>query len=287
MGRLATAVVLAGRGRRAPRARPALEMARRVGDKQALADAVAASYVVGWRPDSLDQRLATARELAHVATEMGDAALEALARNLIVTNLRQRGEIDGAERELAALNRPIGTAPTALAQMGRGRSASQARTPRGTARGLRGARARGTCTWSGRAGRDRDAGIRGTEAVAARRAGPARRTRRCRPRLRRALLPDLRLARALAWVYELDRRRDARRELEGLARDGFADLPRDWRWLGSIASLSEVVDFLDDARRAELLYELLLPFADRCVAVENSFCLARRLKRETEAAASA
>jgi hypothetical protein len=32
---------------------------------------------------------------------------------------------------------------------------------------------------------------------------------------------------------------------------------------------------------------LLLPFADRCVAVENSFCMARRLKRETEAAASA
>jgi hypothetical protein len=108
-------------------------MAGRVGGKQALADAVAASYVVGWRLDSLDQRLATARELAHVATEMGDAALEALARNLIVTNLLQRGEIDGAERELAALNRPIGTAPTALAQMGRGRSASQARTRRGTA----------------------------------------------------------------------------------------------------------------------------------------------------------
>jgi tetratricopeptide (TPR) repeat protein len=79
---------------------------------------------------------------------------------------------------------------------------------------------------------------------------------------------------ALAFVYaELDRRRDARRELETLARNDFADLPRDFVWMLSIAILSEVVAFLDDARRAEPLYQLLLPYADRCLVVDGPVCL--------------
>jgi tetratricopeptide (TPR) repeat protein len=78
---------------------------------------------------------------------------------------------------------------------------------------------------------------------------------------------------ALAYVYaELDRRADARRELDALASDDFTDLPRDWVWLVSIAFLSEVAAHLDDTHRAELLYELLLPYADRCVVVDAPFC---------------
>jgi len=80
-------------------------MVRGVGDKQALADALAASYMVAPRPVGLDDRLATTTELAQVATEVGDGALEALARDWIVTNLLERAEIDGAECELAALDR--------------------------------------------------------------------------------------------------------------------------------------------------------------------------------------
>jgi hypothetical protein len=41
----------------------------------------------------------------------------------------------------------------------------------------------------------------------------------------------------------------------------------------SIAILSEVVAFLDDARRAELLYQLLVPFAHRWVLAGVPFCL--------------
>ena len=52
---------------------------------------------------------------------------------------------------------------------------------------------------------------------------------------------------ALAYAYaELDRRLDARRELDVLARTDFSDLPRDWLWLVSITHLSEVVAYLDD-----------------------------------------
>jgi hypothetical protein len=79
---------------------------------------------------------------------------------------------------------------------------------------------------------------------------------------------------ALAWTFaELDSRPDARQELDALARNDFRDLPRDWLWLISIAILGEVAAYLDDARRAKLLYEPLLPYADRCVVVDAAFCL--------------
>jgi hypothetical protein len=196
MGRLATALFYAGRGRRAPGlARPALEMARRVGDKQAVADVLAASYVVAWRPDSLDERLATATELARVATEVGDAALEALARDWNVANLLELGKIDAAERELATLNR--------LAE------AVQQRLPRWVAATARAGHAHlegrledyqalaHEALALGLEGQDEIAPRQvfgGTNVPPAPRAGPARRTRRPGPRRRRALPRAPRLA---------------------------------------------------------------------------------------------
>jgi tetratricopeptide (TPR) repeat protein len=275
MGRLATALFYAGRGRAPRLARPALEMARQVGDKQALADVLAASYVVAWRPDSLDERLATATELAHLATEVGDAALEALARDWNIANLLELGNIDAAERELATLNR--------LAE------AVQQRFPRWIAATARAGHAH-------LEGRLEDYEALAHEALALGlegqdEAGPTQAfgaqmffLRREQGRLGELVdavhdvaerYPELPVWRcALASVYaELDRRRDARRELEGLARKDFADLPRDTLWLLGIAALSEVVAFLDDARRAELLYQLILPFADRCVVVDATICM--------------
>ena len=78
---------------------------------------------------------------------------------------------------------------------------------------------------------------------------------------------------ALAQLYaKLDRRAQARQELDALARADFGDLPRDTNWLVSLAMLCETVVFLDDAPRARLLYELLLPYADRCVVIFALLC---------------
>jgi tetratricopeptide (TPR) repeat protein len=274
MGRLATALIFAGQGRRAPRlAREALEIARRVGDRQALADVLAASYAVGWRLDNLDERLATATELAQVAAEVGDGALEALARDWIATNLLERGDIDGAERELAALDRLAEAVqqpyPRLIAALLRARHAHlegrledhEALAHEVLALGLGGQDDFVTHAFAAQMFALRREQGRLGELVAAVRDFVEQ-------------YPALPWRCVLASVYaELDRRRDARRELEALARNGFADLPRNWLWLMSIAILSEVVAFLDDARRAELLYELLFPFADRCVAVENGLCV--------------
>ncbi len=66
----------------------------------------------------------------------------------------------------------------------------------------------------------------------------------------------------LALLYsEADRREDARREFEAVAAKEFRDIRRDVYLLSTLSLLSEVCAFLGDARRAELLYALLLPHA--------------------------
>ena len=64
----------------------------------------------------------------------------------------------------------------------------------------------------------------------------------------------------------------ARQELDALAHADFRDLPRDGFWLSNLSLLSEVVVFLDDAPRAERLYTLLLPYADRCAVTVVLLC---------------
>jgi tetratricopeptide (TPR) repeat protein len=72
----------------------------------------------------------------------------------------------------------------------------------------------------------------------------------------------------LAYIYaRLDRTAQAHRELEALAHADFCDLPRDVGWLPNLTALCEVVVILGDAHRAQLLYKLLLPYADRCVVI--------------------
>src|SRR2546423_13925554 len=55
----------------------------------------------------------------------------------------------------------------------------------------------------------------------------------------------------------------ARAEIERHARHEFVDLPRDGLWLLHLSTLAEACVLVGDARRAEQLYELLLPFGDR------------------------
>ena len=72
----------------------------------------------------------------------------------------------------------------------------------------------------------------------------------------------------LALIYsELGRRAESQAEFEHLAKNDFADFPRDGMWMGCMSYLSEVCTFLGDRERAAILYELLLPFDGRTVAV--------------------
>jgi tetratricopeptide (TPR) repeat protein len=74
----------------------------------------------------------------------------------------------------------------------------------------------------------------------------------------------------LAYIYaQLNRPAQAREQLEATRTD---DLPRDVYWLANLSVLCEVVAFLGDAPRAQRLYKLLLPYADRCIVVFALLC---------------
>jgi predicted ATPase len=75
----------------------------------------------------------------------------------------------------------------------------------------------------------------------------------------------------LALIYsELGRTREARAEFEHLARHDFTDLPRDALWMASMTYLTDVCAFLGDTARATILYQLLLPHAERTVVIGNA-----------------
>ena len=74
--------------------------------------------------------------------------------------------------------------------------------------------------------------------------------------------PILRCALTSA-LAELGATDAARRELDELAVDDFSGIPFDEEWSASLALLAEAAVTLGDTGRSAVLYELLLPYADR------------------------
>ena len=64
-------------------------------------------------------------------------------------------------------------------------------------------------------------------------------------------------------LVQLGRLDEARTEFESLARDEFAQVPRDWNWLASMFVLADICVDLGEAKHAEVLYRLLGPYSAR------------------------
>jgi DNA-binding winged helix-turn-helix (wHTH) protein/tetratricopeptide (TPR) repeat protein len=72
----------------------------------------------------------------------------------------------------------------------------------------------------------------------------------------------------LAYIYsEESNEQEARRHFEWLAATGFAELRRDNLWLAGMTFLAEACVFLRDIERAQILYEMLQPYAEHCVVI--------------------
>ncbi len=84
-----------------------------------------------------------------------------------------------------------------------------------------------------------------------------------------AAMPAMPAFRAAAALVALDvgREAEARAHFEMLAADDFASFPRDAAWAGGMAQLARLCARLADAPRAALLYDLLLPDADRNLVI--------------------
>jgi DNA-binding SARP family transcriptional activator len=251
---------------RAELSRQGVAIARRTGDRAALAYALAGCYAAVWWAENAKERLALADELIALAETIDDRERAVEGHGYRMHALLELGELEAARAELAI----------------RGRLTNEMRQPaqlwiqlvlegmwslflgrleeaeaKICAAGEHGHRAQSEDAHAMHqlqlfALRREQARLEEIEdsLVHCARANPSRPVFRC----------------ALAILHcELDHEPEARDLFAALTVDEFASLPRDGDWLFEMTLLAEVCDFLADAERAASLYRRLLPYAGSTV----------------------
>jgi DNA-binding CsgD family transcriptional regulator len=247
----------------------AVALARRAGDPAALAYALVVRRIAVWGPDHPEERLAVAGELLRLADAMGDSELALEGRQWRLATAFELGdmpavaaEIEASAQLAAALREPqplsdLAAWKATLALMD-GRLDDAERFAR-EARDI-GERAQSQNAIVDfavqmimlRREQWRLDELRQLESVVRGYADQYQPTPSWRPLL--ALL-----------AADLGNLAEARRIVDELAAGDLLDFPRNWLWLPIMAFLSETCVALGDDRLAEMLYGLLLPFADRNV----------------------
>src|SRR5262249_2039658 len=245
----------------------AIEMAQQVGDAGALACVLSGTMWATHGPDDIAARLAQVEQLIRLAEGAGDPRFAAEGHHWKASHHLELGDIAAADREMQIVE-------------GIAESSRQA-YPRWLLGVMRAARAfvegrfadvefpmarLDIVTWEHTVDVALAGG--GSTTLLLEQQGRAR-----------ELLPDFigyvpRYPHVPSWRValaachtSLGQKREARELLETLAVNDFADLRRDAVWLYGLARLCDVVILLGDAPRAARLYDLLLPYQDRCAPV--------------------
>jgi class 3 adenylate cyclase/tetratricopeptide (TPR) repeat protein len=243
-----------------------IALARELGDGPTLAYVLGASHWGMFAPGGARDREATAREMLALAEESGDRNNEASARSWLFIDLIEQGDVRGATEQAAR--------ELALAE--------ELRQPE-----LRWGALIHTSALAALAGRLDEALQLADEALAiGERVGIQSAAqmygviqiamRRLRGGLEEmvplieAMVEEYPLVPAwrsgLAYVYrELEQVDRAREQLEFLATDHFASLPRDGNWIVGAAILSTVCHLVGDRQRAADLYDQFSQFRDDLV----------------------
>jgi tetratricopeptide (TPR) repeat protein len=264
LARLATALYPTTRNeRRLDFAREAFEMALRLGDPEALVEALHAQHWATLSPDSVQERLANGQQTLLVAMTSGEKEAAFLARHARLHCFLELFDMSGFDVELAAMEQlaerirqPFYTWHVACLRAIRTLLHG---SPIDAERQVRAAYDTGRMRTSEYVTYMFESAqmvcIRWTQG----RLGEVRKQIREHgerfssvPRWRDALL-----------AAEMDDHASARAEIERHARNGFAELPRDGLWLLHLCSLADACVTVEDRDRAEALYELILPYADR------------------------
>jgi predicted ATPase/DNA-binding SARP family transcriptional activator len=255
------------RDRRDTLGREALDLARRMGDPNALVYALDGCVAAIFAPDSLAECVALSSELCEIAERLGDAEKVASGHFLRYFARLALGEVAEAEADLAAMSRIANELrqPALLWQV----QAAQAMRALGSGRLsdgeqlMRQAFARGEPSLGDLAHSAyffqlhtlNDLRQSLDEVEATLRDSVAR--HRTRPVFRCALI---------YLEARLGRTTDAKRGLDDLARAGFSALPFDMEWLLGMSLLAETAALLGEIDSASALYSLLLPWAALNVA---------------------
>lgn len=273
----------------------AVDLARRLGDPATLAYALEGLYAAVWRPDNPQERLAIASETVAVGGRAGDRERVLTAHQHRLFVFLELGDmpsvysaLDAIDRVAEELRQPAHSwspvAMRAILALVEGRF-GEAETSMSAAFRLRERTSR-------------------SDALLAH-ALQLFQLRRAQGRLEEIAELLRRAAQQLTWYpvlrcavaglsCELGRETQARTEFEDIAAGDFAGLPFDNKWVFSMSLLSEVACYLADHRRAKILYESLLPYAERNSLAAGDSCtgsvsrylglLAATMSRSDEAA---
>jgi tetratricopeptide (TPR) repeat protein len=243
-------------------------MAGRIADPATLAAVLYEHHMATWGPDNLGERLAVAAEVVRLAEAAGDPVTALKGRGFLLADQLEQGDLPAVERGLKGYER----AAQALGQLHFAWHVPLFRAGQELL-----------------AGRMEEAERLATEALALGR-------RAHDPvvaiyhmivlvgmRWQQGRLPELepalrrfvdRFPANLGWratlavlLCEAGRHEEAREQVEPLAADDFAGLPRNHLYVYHLAALAMACSALGDRGRAARLYELLLPYADRNVLV--------------------
>ena len=249
--------------------REAVEIARRLGDPGTLARALAGFIPASESPDNVRELLALSIEFVDLAHEAGDKERELEAHEHCLCRYLELGDADAGRRELEAMRRLA----TELRQPAQQWLVAVSDSRQAL---LEGRLAEAEALMS-------DALRHGERAHAEIATNTFRQQlyllRREQGRLQEVeeLVRDsvVEYPANLVWrcvlaqaTAELGLEDESRETLEALASNRFADLPFQESWLTSMSLLAEAAGILGDRSAAALLYEILLPYADR-VAVST------------------
>jgi len=247
-------------------AESAVAMAREIGDRPALAYALAAHCDAIAGPDDCERRLAEATEILALAEEFRDQGMELLARRLRLIAHLEMGDLGSAEREIEAYARSADRLRQPLyswyAPLWRGMRALM------DGRFSEVDRYRAEAAAIGEQAHSRNATLLTTvqEWVTLRRQGRFDEALSLIEDVMRRFgdtLPAVQIGRALV-LAELGRRDEARVVLDRVT--GLLDtLPKDAEWLPMLAEYADTVAHLDGHPIAEQLHEMLVPYRHRCI----------------------
>lgn len=244
----------------------ALTIARRIEDPDVLAQVLADRYVALWGPDTVEGRIALAAEVLELAERSGDRDRVVWARAARAVAYQELCDTTAAEKDVAELTELAGVLrqprhmwlvmlwQATQAIMAGDFAAAERLIDEGLAVGqlvqpdetlhVYGGQLAILRYLQGRLSELEESVILYVDTY------PAIRTWRA----------------ALAFLYvQADNREKAREQFELLLADGLESIPRDLTWSFTVALLCHICAFVHDNKRAEELYQLYLPYRDRCI----------------------
>jgi tetratricopeptide (TPR) repeat protein len=252
--------------------RAAVEMAERVGDKKIL---LLAMYSRQWSvmgPDRVEEALRASEEIVRLARVASDRDMEFHGHHLKLIALMQLGQMPAVDQEIDACEKVAGDlrqpayehqAATfrAMRAIMQGRFKEGERLAQSALQiGQRADREIAAVTFAAQAfltnwatGTNLEALVEGGRAFAERysQAWPS----------------------ALVWLLtETGATDEAAERLRVLARQDFADMPRNRNWLTGMCALAVACTAIGDERVGAILHKLLLPYADQCSPVLAGAC---------------